>query len=212
MADQLTVSRRTAVKALVGGAAALAVGAYIVPVASAHAQDGSFNSRNKQYGFLVKPQNCANCGACVRACNKHNQITDETLSRRRITAYQQKGGDTVYVSTSCMHCVEPACMTVCPAGAIGKTVGGIVEVDKNRCIGCKYCYQACPFGVPRYTHEAMDKCDCCVGAGVKPGDETWCARACKFGALRYGLIDDLLKECPEAVVVEASTKPAMLMA
>lgn len=194
----------------------MAAGAFIVPAGEAVAAPGSvesFNARNKQYGFLVKPENCSNCGKCVDACRKHSETPPEASSRRKITAYKKKDAEgEVYVSTSCMHCVEPSCLSVCPAGAIEKKVGGIVAVNKDRCIGCKYCYQACPFGVPQYNDEAMDKCDCCLGAGVRPGEETWCAKACKFDALRFGLIDELLEVCPEATVVQAPTKPSLLMA
>lgn len=216
MTDQTIVSRRALLAGAALGATALASGAFIVPAGQALATPGStesFNPRNKQYGFLVKPENCSNCGKCVQTCRKHSETPPEAPSRRKITAYQRKGAEgEVYVSTSCMHCVEPSCAAVCPAGAIEKKVGGIVAVNKDRCIGCKYCYQACPFGVPQYNDEAMDKCDCCLGAGVKPGEQTWCARACKFDALRYGLIDDLLAACPEATVVQAPTKPSLLMA
>lgn len=216
MTDQTIVSRRALLAGVAAGATALAAGAFIVPTGQAVAAPGSvepFNARNKQYGFLVKPENCSNCGKCVDACRKHSETPPEVPSRRKITAYQRKGAEgEVYVSTSCMHCVDPSCLSVCPAGAIEKKVGGIVAVNKDRCIGCKYCYQACPFGVPQYNDEAMDKCDCCLGAGVRPGEETWCAKACKFDALRFGLIDELLEACPEATVVQAPTKPSLLMA
>lgn len=216
MTDQTIVSRRALLAGMAAGAATLAAGAFIVPAGQAVAAPGSvesFNARNKQYGFLVKPENCSNCGKCVDACRKHSETPPEASSRRKITAYKKKDAEgEVYVSTSCMHCVEPSCLSVCPAGAIEKKVGGIVAVNKDRCIGCKYCYQACPFGVPQYNDEAMDKCDCCLGAGVRPGEETWCAKACKFDALRFGLIDELLEACPEATVVQAPTKPSLLMA
>ena len=216
MTDQTIVSRRALLAGMAAGATALAAGAFIVPAGQAVAAPGSvepFNARNKQYGFLVRPENCSNCGKCVDACRKHSETPPEASSRRKITAYKKKDAEgEVYVSTSCMHCVEPSCLSVCPAGAIEKKVGGIVAVNKDRCIGCKYCYQACPFGVPQYNDEAMDKCDCCLGAGVRPGEETWCAKACKFDALRFGLIDELLEACPEATVVQAPTKPSLLMA
>lgn len=216
MTDQTIVSRRALLAGMAAGAATLAAGAFIVPAGQAVAAPGSvepFNARNKQYGFLVRPENCSNCGKCVDACRKHSETPPEAPSRRKITAYKKKDAEgEVYVSTSCMHCVEPSCLSVCPAGAIEKKVGGIVAVNKDRCIGCKYCYQACPFGVLQYNDEAMDKCDCCLGAGVRPGEETWCAKACKFDALRFGLIDELLEACPEATVVQAPTKPSLLMA
>ena len=109
-----------------------------------------------------------------------------------------------------MHCADPACATVCPAGAITKGEAGIVSVNPDRCIGCKYCYQACPFSVPQYNSQSMVKCDCCLGNGVKPGETPHCAEACNFGALHFGMVSDLLEKCPDAVVVDASTAPSPL--
>ena len=74
-------------------------------------------------------------------------------------------------------------MRVCPAGAISKDAHGIVKVNPDVCIGCKYCFQACPYEVPKYNSVSMDKCDCCQGSGVAIGEDPYCVRACKFGAL-----------------------------
>ena len=85
-------------------------------------------------------------------------------------------------------------MKVCPAGAISKDEHGVVKVDPDLCIGCKYCYQACPYEVPQYNSVSMDKCDCCQKAGVALGEEDpYCVRACKFGALKFGPLDELLE-------------------
>lgn len=85
-------------------------------------------------------------------------------------------------------------MKVCPAGAISKDEHGVVKVDPDRCIGCKYCFQACPYEVPKYNSVSMDKCDCCQKAGVRIGEEDpYCVRACKFGALKFGPLDELLE-------------------
>ncbi len=77
-------------------------------------------------------------------------------------------------------------------GAIAKRPeDGIVVVDKSKCIGCHYCFMACPFGVPQYTDEGMDKCDCCIGNGVTPGDTPHCVLACPTQALQFGELGDL---------------------
>ncbi|MBR2789804.1 MAG: 4Fe-4S dicluster domain-containing protein, partial [Eggerthellaceae bacterium] len=119
-----------------------------------------------QYGFLVKTRNCINCNNCVEACRMWNRTPEAGPARRKITAYTDSIGRVRYVSTACMHCEDPACLAVCPAGAISKGEGGIVTVNKDRCIGCKYCFQACPFDIPRFAEEgedrAMHKCDMCA--------------------------------------------------
>lgn len=157
---------------------------------------------NAQYGFLVRADHCVNCGECVTACRHYNKTPDGEPARRKLVAYTTQAGRTVTVSTACMHCEDPACLRVCPAGAISKGAGGIVAVDKRRCIGCKYCYQACPYGVPHYNESGMDKCDFCFGAGVALGKRTHCVQACHVDALLCGRIDELVARYPDAQQIE----------
>ena len=212
------LDRRSAVKIAAAASLLAAGGARIFMVDAAHAEDEGRAEGGREtgpyagrVGFLVKPHNCLNCQACVEACRKFNKTPESRPARRHITKYE-KDGEALFVSTSCMHCEEPACASVCPAGAIKKAEDGVVYVDKDRCIGCKYCYQACPFGVPTYSSAAMDKCDCCTLGGTRPGNAPRCAEACKFGALHFGTVDELLAQCPDAKVVEASTKPSFYLA
>ena len=214
------LDRRSVVKAVTAASLLAAGGACIFMVDAAHAEgegdeEADGGRKNSPFagrvGFLVKPHNCLNCQACVAACRKFNKTPESRPARRHITKYE-KDGEALFVSTSCMHCEEPACASVCPAGAIKKAEDGVVYVDKERCIGCKYCYQACPFGVPTYSSEAMDKCDCCTLGGTRPGNAPRCAEACNFGALHFGTVDELLAQCPDAKVVEASTKPSFYLA
>ena len=212
------LDRRSAVKIAAAASLLAAGGACIFMVDAAHAEDKGRAEGGREtgpyagrVGFLVKPHNCLNCQACVEACRKFNKTPESRPARRHITKYE-KDGEALFVSTSCMHCEEPACASVCPAGAIKKAEDGVVYVDKDRCIGCKYCYQACPFGVPTYSSAAMDKCDCCTLGGTRPGNAPRCAEACKFGALHFGTVDELLAQCPDAKVVEASTKPSFYLA
>lgn len=212
------LDRRSAVKIAAAASLLAAGGACIFMVDAAHAEDEGRTEGGREtgpyagrVGFLVKPHNCLNCQACVEACRKFNKTPESRPARRHITKYE-KDGEALFVSTSCMHCEEPACASVCPAGAIKKAEDGVVYVDKDRCIGCKYCYQACPFGVPTYSSAAMDKCDCCTLGGTRPGNAPRCAEACKFGALHFGTVDELLAQCPDAKVVEASTKPSFYLA
>lgn len=155
-----------------------------------------------QYGFLMRVDHCVNCGECVAACRLHSHTPDDEDSRRRIVSYTTDSGKKVTISSSCMHCEDPACLHVCPAGAISKGAGGIVVVDKDRCIGCKYCYQACPHGVPRYGDGGMDKCDYCFEAGVALGERTYCVRACHVDALLCGKVDELISKYPDAKRIE----------
>ena len=212
------LDRRSAVKIAAAASLLAAGGACIFMVDAAHAEDEGRAEGGREtgpyagrVGFLVKPHNCLNCQACVEACRKFNKTPESRPARRHITKYE-KDGEALFVSTSCMHCEEPACASVCPAGAIKKAEDGVVYVDKDRCIGCKYCYQACPFGVPTYSSAAMDKCDCCTLGGTRRGNAPRCAEACKFGALHFGTVDELLAQCPDAKVVEASTKPSFYLA
>ena len=215
MREAKVMSRRTLLQASAAlGASALVIGGAVAPGAMACADGAATEGGpgSTQYGFLVDLTKCVNCELCVEACRRENHLSDDTPDRRRISLYVNAKGENVTLSTSCMHCAEPSCLQVCPAGAITKGEAGIVAVDQERCIGCKYCYQACPYEVPRYNSVAMDKCDCCLGAGVPAGGTPHCVRACKFDALRYGPLDDLLASAGgKAVPIAEPNDPSCLV-
>ena len=199
------------------GISALAVGGAACAGSSAYAEDASAAASGSrvgdvQYGFLVDLGKCVNCELCIEACRRENRLSDDTPDRRRITLFVNAKGEDVTLSTSCMHCAEPSCLRVCPAGAITKGEAGIVSVDQERCIGCKYCFQACPYEVPRYNALSMDKCDCCLGAGVPAGETPHCVRACKFDALQYGPLEELKAQANgSAVPIAQENDPSCLL-
>lgn len=182
---------------------------------AAEKERGSASGRGDawaQYGFLVRVGKCINCGKCVEACRLWSRTPRHAESRRRLVDYRGKAGKESVVSISCMHCGKPSCKEVCPAGAIEKGKGGIVTVNKNRCIGCKYCYQACPFEIPHYDSSGMDKCDYCFGAGVALGEPPRCVRACKVGALNFGTMDELVGRSRRIQRIEGPTEPSYVLA
>lgn len=192
------------------GSAAYAQDVEAAVIASASVDESAGNA---QYGFLIKVRNCIDCKECVKACRLWNRIPESVPARRKITPHTAESGKEVYLSTSCMHCEHPSCASVCPAGAISKGDGGVVVVDSSRCIGCKYCYQACPYGVPNYRVFGMDKCDCCLGNGVPLGETPHCVQACKVGALHYGRLEDLLVQAGEtARLVDGENGPSCVLA
>lgn len=204
-----SVSRRTVVKgAAYAGVLAMAGGLVVGSDQTAHAEDGGGDTQ--QYGFWVNTANCVACFDCVQACAKANKTP---WDRDRLTFYRMESpqGEERMVLVQCQHCSDPACVAVCPAHAIVKGEGGIVSVDKNRCIGCKYCFHACPFSVPKYTSTGMDKCDYCTCAGVEVGQPTRCVQACTHDALHCGTVDELLALSEGAArAIECSTGPNCL--
>lgn len=102
--------------------------------------------------------------------------------------------------TVCMHCADPVapCAQVCPALAILITPDGVVQqADPSRCIACRNCVYACPFGVPKIDIQArlMKKCNLCYDRTVQ-GRKPWCAQACPTGALWYGDYEEFVTERP----------------
>lgn len=198
----MKVTRRVLLQASATGACALVLGGVSASAAEAHAQTASSETDKNgvQYGFLVALSRCSGCGRCVEACREHNDLSDDTPDRRKVSSFKRQRGRNFFISTSCMHCAEPSCMNVCPAGAISKDGNGVVKVNQDLCIGCKYCFQACPYEVPRYNSVSMDKCDCCLGAGVAIEDDPYCVRACKFGALKFGPLNELMESTKNAAI------------
>ena len=150
---------------------------------------------------------CIGCGACYDACKEKNGLPATTddfltddLSENTFTVVQDKG-DT-YVRRMCMHCVNPTCASVCPVGALEKTPMGPVVYHEDRCIGCRYCMQACPFNVPRYEWASLTprvrKCNLCAER-LAQGQPTACAEACPAGATLFGNRDELIAEAKSRI-------------
>ena len=136
----------------------------------------------KKLGLVIDLDTCVGCHACAVNCKEWNTggemapLTDldpygaepEGVWFNRVHGYEAgdgANGRTVHFPRSCLHCETPACVTVCPTGASYKREeDGIVLVDEDKCIGCKLCSWACPYGAREFdeTVGVMKKCTLCV--------------------------------------------------
>lgn len=148
--------------------------------------------------ILVDTTRCIGCYACEDACsNRWGFPRTETHELSSIKNTVVQDWDGVYVPRLCMHCENPTCASVCPVGAFHKTKEGPVIYDANKCIGCRYCMQACPFLVPKYQwnkpNPKVTKCDMCYDRITK-GKKPACVEACPAEARIFGRRDDLIAE------------------
>jgi len=150
-------------------------------------------------GLLIDVAECRGCYRCVEACKRKNGlpfegVRDETLSYRSFTVVQKK--DEQFVRKMCMHCETPSCVTVCPVGALVKKESGAVVYDADRCMGCRYCMVACPFGVPTFEwnewNPRVRKCILCADR-IEQGLPPACAEACPTEATLFGDRDQLIE-------------------
>ncbi len=153
---------------------------------------------------LVDLTRCIGCRACENACRIRAGF--EGLPAASI-GYGEGDGKLTYrtrtfvqnrVKRQCMHCLEPACVSVCPVAALEKTAAGPVVYHENVCIGCRYCILACPFNVPKYEWDnaltpRVGKCDFCADRLAK-GQSPACVAACPTGTLKFGKRGELLRE------------------
>lgn len=138
--------------------------------------------------------------ACASACKEINDLPVDDravqLSATTWTAVETRSG--VSIRRQCMHCLDPACVAVCPVGALKKTDEGPVIYDVTRCMGCRYCMIACPFGIPKYEWDnplpKVQKCIMCFEKRISEGKQPACTQACPTGATIFGDRDDLIHE------------------
>jgi anaerobic dimethyl sulfoxide reductase subunit B len=148
-----------------------------------------------QYGFYFDSDRCIKCKACEIACKQWHGIKAGTVKLRRVvevTAGSFPDVKRTFLSLSCKHCAKAPCVAACPTGALSKrTEDGIVVVDRQKCIGCRTCLDACPFGVPQYDEDGiMRKCDMCLDR-LEQGRKPICSETCPTGALHWGTMDEL---------------------
>jgi len=114
-----------------------------------------------------------------------------------------------FVKKACMHCVDPDCVSACPVTALTKnSTTGIVEYDKDACIGCRYCMVACPYNVPKFEYAKaipeIQKCEMCSHRQAV-GDIPACCEFCPTGASLFGKVSDLLEEARKRVKLVAGS-------
>ncbi|MFA6310965.1 MAG: hydrogenase 2 operon protein HybA [Sterolibacterium sp.] len=213
------MDRRNFFKASLAGGAALATATTSRPVQGRETHSISPDA----LGLLYDSTLCIGCKACVAACKEANGMPPEfqadteqpywdmplDISGKTLTViklYRDGSMDKkdeehdgyAFIKKSCMHCVDPSCVSACPVSAMSKDPQtGVVSYDKGACIGCRYCVVACPFGVPRFTYDQtfpqINKCQLCQHRW-QDGKYSACAEVCPTGATLYGKVADLKVE------------------
>lgn len=174
-------------------------------------------------GILIDLTRCIECQTCSIACKMQNNVPQNMLWNRVLT----EGADVVdgssgtypalskvYVPVACQHCENPACMKVCPTGSTYKDEKGRVQIDYEKCIGCRMCMAACPYNarvfnwnepvrdpdfnygdreVPVRHRGVMEKCTLCKERTDR-GEDPFCVRSCMTRARVFGDLDDPTSE------------------
>jgi len=127
--------------------------------------------------FLCDAERCIECNGCVTACKNENEVP-WGVNRRRVVTLDDGDPGEKSISVACMHCSDAPCAAVCPVDCFYTTDDGIVLHDKDICIGCGYCFYACPIGAPQFPKKEafrargkMDKCTFCAGGPEEDGPE-----------------------------------------
>lgn len=197
--------------------AAIGAGAVAAKATDAGARTGHL--RPDTLAVLVDTTQCIGCGACESACAKQNgnpeppAMPDDARPRdttpAQFTVVQKAPGEgSDFAKKSCLHCLVPACASACPVKALDKTEAGPVVYHADRCIGCRYCMVACPFGMPKYEYDKavpfVRKCTMCPDR-LADGKPPACVEACESGALTFGKRSELLAEAQKRIHAEGST-------
>jgi len=147
-----------------------------------------------QLGFYVDMTSCAGCKACQIACSDKNDL-DVGILFRQVRGFE--GGKfpnpwIYYLSLTCNHCENPKCVKNCPTQALHKLENGIVDHDKDKCIGCRFCTWNCPYGAPKFIEELgkVSKCNMCRDL-IEQGQNPVCVDACVMRAIEWGDLDEL---------------------
>ncbi len=209
----MELNRRTFLK-LVGAT----TGTLVLPSGVVLSESLARQAGDQAKGMLVDLTRCIGCGWCQDACTAWNklklnaplpenalpELSADTWTTSQYHQFEKDGRPyRVFVKRQCMHCLQPACVSACPVGALQKTEAGPVAYDASRCIGCRYCMMACPFGIPKFEWDkvlpTVCKCTFCLHR-QEQGMEPACSEACPTGTLTFGDRQALIAEAEARIL------------
>jgi formate dehydrogenase iron-sulfur subunit len=204
----MELTRKDFLKASVGAAGLLLLQSPALAMAKE-------SQTQEDIAMLVDVTKCVSCWWCYAACKNYNKLPETIkpdpeqpppLSPDVWTTLKpiKKGTEWHSRKMACNHCTDAACVEVCPTGALSYNKLGFVQYDKEKCSGCGYCVEFCPFGVPqlesgKIASAVMNKCTFCYDR-VTSGEPPACAAACPTGAIKFGKRSELVSEGRERVV------------
>jgi formate dehydrogenase iron-sulfur subunit len=169
---------------------------------------------------LVDLTRCIGCRGCQVACKEWNEcaarkttfrgdysnpvrLNSDTYTRIRFSEKDDMNRPVwSFIKEQCLHCISPACTSVCPVSALTKTANGPVVYNYDRCIGCRYCMLACPFQIPTFEWESphpwVQKCSFC-SERIKDGMIPACIKVCPTTTMFYGEYNEVLAEAKKRI-------------
>lgn len=175
-----------------------------------------------RFGLLMFPEKCTGCSACSIACATYNN-TELHIAYNRLEFVESgtyPNAKMEVIPFQCQHCDNPPCVTVCPTQASFKREDGIVSIDPNKCIGCKYCMTACPYDARQLNENRIpEKCRWCPEL-LEKGEQPACSATCMNEVRVFGDLDDpnsrinqlLAKHETYTLLPEKGTKPRIFYA
>ncbi len=146
MTKKDSFDRRKFIQVLVGSGAAFAGLKIVRETYASEAVSGP-----RQWAMVIDLEKCTGCGYCTNSCQAHNDIPPN-IEWNRVTSWG-KNDKTYYLPQPCMHCEDAPCVAECPVKACYYRDDGIVMMNYDRCIGCRYCEVACPYGARAFNWE-----------------------------------------------------------
>jgi molybdopterin-containing oxidoreductase family iron-sulfur binding subunit len=213
--DHPSVARRRFLQALAaatltGGAGAAA--AQLIPIGDKTSAVASGTpDKKRQWAMVIDMRRCDGCAKCTKACQQTHHLP-QSFEWIKVFNVQDRMGREYYMPRPCMQCENAPCLRVCPVAATFKNDEGVILVDQDRCIGCRLCMAACPYGAryfnyddpPAFTNPfgkptpeypvpqrkgTVGKCMFCVH-NSEMGKLPACVEACPMGALYIGDLNE----------------------
>jgi len=148
----------------------------------------------KRLALVIDLDRCIGCSGCEVSCKQENGVAVDVLWNKVVE--QGPFGtfpdvEHYFLPTVCQQCEEPQCVKACPTGASHIREDGVVLINREKCIGCKYCIMACPYGVRSYNRETkvVEKCTLC-GQLRAVDEKPACVKACAAKARFFGDLGD----------------------